>query len=1294
MKRYTDLIVLSLFIFIMFPGFGFAQPNTLWTKTFGGSYIESAYSVIQSDDDGYIFTGSIRDSSGADSDLWIIKTDASGDTLWTKRYDKGGYESGIDLIQDSDGNYVVLGGSGSYDTFDFDIWLLKINSIGDTLWSESYGGDFNDGGSSIQKTDDLGYIIVGRTRSFAEVNQNLSDIWMLKLNSSGQMEWDQTYGGNSTDEGKSVCQTVDGGYIIVGTNYSFSGGQNGDIWLIKTDTNGDTLWTKIWGEGIYAGGNDIQQTQDDGFIITGHTTSSVDGSGDVWLLKTDTYGDTLWTKTYGGSSNDAGHSVKQTTDGGYFIVGQTQSFGDGSLDWWLIKTNEHGDLLWTKTMGGQSVDQAWSGQQTSDGGYIVVGSITPIGSNYNDVWLVKLNPDPPRIVINEIMQNPSAVSDNDGEWFEIINIDTVVIDLIGWNIKDNGTDSHTINQNLLIEPNEYLILGNNLTTATNGGVIVDYQYSAFTLGNSDDEIILIDLDGNVVDSVAYDGGITFPDPTGASMALLHPDIDNNHGASWNTSTTIFGDGDFGTPGAPNFISIIGTDQSQVIFDTTALGSFSIQILRIYNQGNENLNIDSIYTLTPYFQPAQSSEFVILPGDSANLDITFVPNIYGEYTDTLFILSNANENILLHVPLHGFGYMPVSHIGVNDTILSFPETMIGASTPMDLVIYNIGGDILVIDTIYITVPEFLPNISNTILAIGDSIECTVTFTPTDLEIYSGQLIIDSNDPDNPEILVSLNGSGITPAPDIAVYPDSIYFGKVVRGDTVSAEILIVNEGLLALEVAEATFPSPNTSPFWTNFTDASLGIGDSLTLSVFCSFDSAQSNQESSILAIFSNDPDEGTFDIFFEAQSWRIIEIPDHFSTIQEGIDAAEAEDSVLITPGTYTENILFDGKNVVVGSLYLWTLDTSYIAQTIIDGGGEYGGGTVVTFKNNVDTSCVLSGLTITNGYEVSSQGGPLGFAGGIDCIGSSPTLSNLIIRDNYVDGNGGGIQLSGSSPIIKSVVIKNNSGLSGGGGILCTGSSSPLLSDVRIIGNDGGNDGGGLYLTGGSSPILSNVLIANNTANNGGGLLCWDNNVLPILNNVTITNNIGNGIDIIAFAQPTLTNSIILGNTPANIPIGSTVIADHCDIEGGWDGEGNIDADPLFCDPANGDFSLAENSPCVGTGENGVDMGAFGIGCDSLSLTVNNVVNIPVEYALHQNYPNPFNPFTTISYQLPKSTFVNISMYNVSGQLVENLVSEYKIVGYHSVIWNASGVSSGLYFYRIKAGEYKETKKCLILK
>ncbi|HKR06276.1 MAG TPA: hypothetical protein VJY62_16690, partial [Bacteroidia bacterium] len=208
--------------------------------------------------------------------------------------------------------------------------------------------------------------------------------------SLAQITFQKTYGGGlNHDWGASVQQTTDGGYVIVGLTLSLGAG-NTDIFLIKTDTYGDLLWTKTFGGTGIDEGKSVQQTTDRGYIITGITNSFSAAYYDVYLIKTDANGDILWTRTFGGIGDDYGYSVQQTTDGGYIIAGYTRSFGSGYLDVYLIKTDINGDSLWTKTFGGAGDDLGLCVQQTSDGGYIITGNtFGSFGAGLNDFYLVK-----------------------------------------------------------------------------------------------------------------------------------------------------------------------------------------------------------------------------------------------------------------------------------------------------------------------------------------------------------------------------------------------------------------------------------------------------------------------------------------------------------------------------------------------------------------------------------------------------------------------------------------------------------------------------------------------------------------------------------------------------------------------------------------------------------------------------------------------------------------------------------------------------------------------------------------
>ena len=393
MKKRVSFCTAAAFLILICSSPVQAQVDTLWTKTFGGTDNDGGVSVNQTFDGGYIIVGYTNSFGAGSSDVWLIRTNTIGDTLWKKTFGGVSIDGGMSVQQTMEGGFITVGGTESYGNGGSDIWLIKTDSFGDTLWTKTFGGSQDDYGYSVQQTTDGGYSVIGVTGSFGASS---SDAWLIKTDASGDTLWTRTFGGSYNDYGTSFQQTTDGGYIITGfTGYYVGVPESGDLWLIKTDADGDTLWTKTYGGSSFDAGNAVQKTADGDYIIIGQTYSFGTGSSDAWLIKSDTLGNTIWTKMFGGGTDDYPMSVQQTAEGGYIIAGYTYSFGAGSADVWLIKTDSFGDTLWTKTFGGISNDHCNSVKQTSDGGYILSGGTTSFGfgAGYDDVWLIKTTPD-------------------------------------------------------------------------------------------------------------------------------------------------------------------------------------------------------------------------------------------------------------------------------------------------------------------------------------------------------------------------------------------------------------------------------------------------------------------------------------------------------------------------------------------------------------------------------------------------------------------------------------------------------------------------------------------------------------------------------------------------------------------------------------------------------------------------------------------------------------------------------------------------------------------------------------
>jgi hypothetical protein len=270
------------------------------------------------------------------------------------------------------------------------VWVIKIDETGNIRWNKTYGTQYFEGGAESQQTTDGGYIIIG-SKGLDQFSHY--DAWLIKIDQEGNELWNRTYGGRSEDYGDSVQQTSDGGYIIAGSTSSYGTFNNSTaaFWLIKTDEQGTMQWNKTYGGTEYGAAISVELTSDGGYIMDGNKFDLDSHQNDIWLIKTDQFGDEQWNKTYGGILDDYSTQAYQTKDGGYSMIGWTSSYGAGAEDAWMIKTDASGNEQWNKTYGGKSFDTAYAFNQTSDGGYIISGTTASFGTDvyHNDLWLLK-----------------------------------------------------------------------------------------------------------------------------------------------------------------------------------------------------------------------------------------------------------------------------------------------------------------------------------------------------------------------------------------------------------------------------------------------------------------------------------------------------------------------------------------------------------------------------------------------------------------------------------------------------------------------------------------------------------------------------------------------------------------------------------------------------------------------------------------------------------------------------------------------------------------------------------------
>lgn len=316
--------------------------NEIWTQYFGGSKIDVMKHLIKSSDGGYFISGSSESYGLGGSDIWVIKASSSGLIEWNKNFGTSSNEYGGSLLETNDGSLLLIGNGDLNNSGDQDIWLIKTNSQGDSLWSKNYGGSGDETSNDIISVGDSSYIILGSTSSFGNGG---SDIFIIKIDENGNEEWNLNYGGTSDEFGRSIIHTSDDGFVILSSIESYGIGNNA-VNITRINSSGEIIWNKTFGGGDgIQGSNALQNTMDDNFILTYNTYNHIKDGYDTWLVKINDSGFIEWGRKFSNDGGDLGFSCLQTLDGGYVVTGSTFNLGYGNKDFgdlWLLKTDEKG----------------------------------------------------------------------------------------------------------------------------------------------------------------------------------------------------------------------------------------------------------------------------------------------------------------------------------------------------------------------------------------------------------------------------------------------------------------------------------------------------------------------------------------------------------------------------------------------------------------------------------------------------------------------------------------------------------------------------------------------------------------------------------------------------------------------------------------------------------------------------------------------------------------------------------------------------------------------------------------
>lgn len=597
--KFTLIFLLFNALLIPIHNLTAQTPEIMWQHTYGGNGDDRAQDILATDDGGYITIGYTPSTDGdvdynhGLNDVLVIKTDGEGEIIWSKTYGGTDYDYGNTICKGIEGGYVlgcsVLSDDGDI-TFNHggsELWLVKINEAGDIEWEKCFGGSAGEGTYKIKQTTDENYIVVGASSSSdGDVTENKGgyDYWIIKINIGGEIIWQKTYGSSEGDIPNDILQTADNGFIIAGYTLGYDAdvvdGTHGqeDYWIIKLDSMGELEWQKTYGGSETDCAYSIVEKPDGGYMSVGLTwsnngdVSGFHGFYDYWLISIDEGGEIEWQKTYGGNSFDAGRCILINSGSDYIIAGGSGSDdGDatennGMGDYWILKIDNEGIIIWQKSIGGSATETAYALCNSLDNNIVITGysgssdyDVTAIYGTFN-FWTVKLG------ICEDVFY-----ADTDGDGFGDVLADTIACDIpVGFVI--DSTDCNDADN--MMFPTAIDIC-NGVDDNCNGTIDEDAVFIAY----------YIDADG--------DG---FGNPDTVEMFCFIPSgyVTDNTDCD-DTNENIY-------PGAPEILNAIDDNCDGVIDEGVAIETIDgSSIILFPNPANttiqiqHNVNIKSIIT---------------------------------------------------------------------------------------------------------------------------------------------------------------------------------------------------------------------------------------------------------------------------------------------------------------------------------------------------------------------------------------------------------------------------------------------------------------------------------------------------------------------------------------------------------------------------------------------------------------------------------------------------------------------------------------------------------------------------